>query len=71
MTDADRARAREDFINQFRHHFGGMVLDAATAQRTGAALAMSIRFVMKDIDKKLAEAFDMLVPPASDLKGKK
>ena len=56
--------SREEFIDKFRHEIGGMVLDAATAQRTGADLAMSIRFVMKRIDATLGAAFDLMQPPA-------
>jgi hypothetical protein len=70
MTEPERAKAREKFAEEFRHYFGGLVLDAATAGRTGAELALSLRHVMKGIDKKLGEAFDMLVPPTPPAKGK-
>ncbi len=53
---------RDEFIDKFRHEIGGMVLDAATAHRTGAELAVSIRFVMKKIDATLGAAFDSLAP---------
>jgi hypothetical protein len=54
--------SREEFIESHRHFFGGLVLDAATAQRTGADLALSIRTVMKRIDAELGKAFDSLKP---------
>lgn len=64
VNETERNKLKEEFVEKFRHHFGGLVLDAATANRSGAELALSIRNVMKSIDKKLGEAFDMLTPPA-------
>lgn len=53
---------KEEFVEEFRHEIGGMVLDAATAQRTGAELALSIRTVMRRIDAKLGQMYDALAP---------
>ncbi len=53
---------RLEFIERYRHELGGMILDAATAQRTGADLSMALRHVMRTIDSRLGEMYDALRP---------
>ncbi len=55
---------KDEFIEYHRHELGGWLLDAATAQRTGSELALSIRFAMKRIDARLSLMFDQLQPKA-------
>jgi len=39
-----------------------MILDGATAQRTGSDLAIFCRLIMKKVDRTLGEMHDVLVP---------
>ena len=52
---------RSDFIDKWRHEIAGLALDGATAQRTGADLALWARGLMKKVDAHLASMFDQLV----------
>lgn len=54
---------KQEFIDQWKHQLAGIVLDAATAGRTGADLAFWLRNIMKQIDVKLAVMYDQLKPP--------
>jgi hypothetical protein len=54
---------KEQFIERWRHEWGGMVVDAATNQRTGADLAMALRCLMQKIDKHLGRMYDDLKSP--------
>lgn len=60
---------REQFIEKWRHEFGGMILDAATAQRTGADLSVALRQVMRKIDSILGIQWDALQPKPPALNG--
>lgn len=52
---------RSEFIDRWRHEISGLALDGATAQRTGADLALWARGLMRKVDAHLASMFDQLV----------
>lgn len=54
--------SKDDFVDKYRHELAGLVVDAATSKRTGADLAMSLRFLMDKIDGKLGSMYADLVP---------
>lgn len=56
---------RNDFVEKWRHEFGGMVLDAATRGSSGPELSIFVRGIMRQIDRKLAAAFDDLCAEAA------
>lgn len=58
---------RDAFVFKWRHEIGGLVLDAATAQRTGANLSVALREVMRRIDQMLATMHGELVPTPGQL----
>lgn len=61
---------REEFIQSHRHEFGGLVLSAATAGLTGAALSVFLRGVYQRIDAELSQAWQELQPkPANGVAG--
>lgn len=55
---------RKDFIDKYKHQLAGFVVDAATAGRSGAELALFLRGVMQRIDANLGVIYDDLCPPA-------
>jgi hypothetical protein len=52
--------SKEAFIEQWRHELGGMILDGATANLTGAAMALWARNILKRVDLKLSQMYDAL-----------
>lgn len=54
---------RQEFIEKYRHEFGGMVLDGATNQANGAALSLWLRNVLRKVDAILAAQYADLAPP--------
>ncbi len=55
---------RREFVDNHRHEFSGMVLDAAITKATGAPLAVFLRDMMKRVDERLGQMYDELIPPA-------
>lgn len=54
---------RKEFVDGYRHRFGGLVLDALASGLHGPELSMRLRSVLQTIDTVLAEAYDKLIPP--------
>ncbi len=53
---------REAFIEKYRHVFGGMVLDAATAGLHGESLSLFVRSILRKVDAVLALQHADLIP---------
>lgn len=48
---------REQFIEKYRHEFGGLVADAFSTDAKGGELSMRMRANFRKIDQLLAQAF--------------
>lgn len=46
---------REEFIEKWRHEVGGMILDGATLQATGAELGLFVRNILRKVDQRLGQ----------------
>jgi hypothetical protein len=55
--------SRQEFIDAYRHVFGGIVLDAATNQHRGEALSAWLRTVLSKVDALLGAMHDRLSKP--------
>ena len=52
--------SQAEFVERFRHEIGGMVLDGATAGRSGAELGLFARQILKKVDIKLVEMWNSM-----------
>jgi hypothetical protein len=53
-------KARQEFIDAWKHEWAGMVLDALTAQRTGADLGLFARHLIRKVDERIGKMWDDL-----------
>lgn len=47
---------KDAFVEKYHHLIAGMILDAATAQRSGTDLSLWLRLVMSKVDSMLNQA---------------
>lgn len=52
--------SKDDFVNEYRHKLGGMVLDAMTNNLHGRELSVRVRMILDDVDRILLEMFARL-----------
>ncbi len=63
-------RTREQFVSLWEHEVAGIVLDAATAGRSGAELSVWLRMAMNKIRDRLGRAYDDLTKDDKPLPAK-
>lgn len=58
-------KTEQEFLDQFRHEWGGMILDAATSGLHGAELSLFTRQILRKVDTQIVKMYRALNPPAT------
>ena len=56
-------KTEQEFLDQFRHEWGGMILDALDA-RNGPALSTFTRQILRKVDAQIVKMYRALAQPA-------
>lgn len=52
--------SRDEFINEYRHSFGGLIADAFVSEAKSGELSMRMRSSFRIVDQLLAEVYAKL-----------